>query len=1236
MRYAEPKGRRVVPQSRSRGGAIWRLLLVSISLCSTKTAWSQTDRLRGLVTATDSLSSPIQNARVLIIRAGDRAEYRTSSSPRGYFDTQVADGSGDYLLIVSADGFASARRRVTGAVGSTFTADFRLAPSTATLATVKVTEQASRTPLSANEVRSTVGTQTFQSAGIAGAVSPTDESSMRALAATIPGLSPDGSLLGAQGGLLSLNGLAVSGLRLPRGLRDVTVRSANSEYDPASGGYAGGQIRVEIGAGASDWTAQDLALMVRPSTLAVSDRAASSLGATPSVTQLGYTRNGELLPQRLWMNGGIQATRQTAPDPTVFQSGSAVLGVAGLSADSVRGLALTLSALGIPSNRTSTPGNRVQDEVVAIVRMDSRLYPATTQRSLTMQIGATRDRNAGSAITGASTIGGERRTLSGSVQGQLSGHLDAGKQWIAVTRAGLSFEQIAQRSALVGPSIVVGLRTSNPGGGVTRENVSIGGTPSMEQRTLRAEFAHEQSRVWGQAATLHSTKLGAWSRVDLESANSNPERFGTWVFDSRADLASGSPSSFTRVENVPTGRASVWNGALSLGDQWRPARGVTLLYGVRVDAWRALSQPAASNAVRALPGVPALSSPGGVSFSPRVAFRMRITGDENRDGRGGISLSPTGNRFVVPIGLLSGGIGAFRGTLPTNPFTQASAETGDASVNQRIVCYGADAAVPDWTIAFANSGARSSGCVQTPTAAMSDAGANVSLISPGFTPPLSWRGSLHYAMPARWGVLRIDLLGNLGFNQTSLVDVNAAGKVISTLAGEGLRPLYLDAGGIDSRTGAINAAPSRVSVLYGRVLEWRSDLRARGAQATVSFTPALTSESPHTIELSYTLARALQQYRGFAGGGFGAPTVPEWAASPFDVRHRLQVSLGTTVQLPRQASLVLTSFVRIESGVPFTPVVAGDVSGNGIAFDRAYLPRSEENSALAGALSALAARAPGYVASCLRRGEGRVPERGSCRGPWSADATFQMRFILPGSEVWGESPWRIALHIVNPMAGLDRLVHGPNALRGWGQSVSPDPVLLIPRGFDRAADRFIYDLNAQFGRPRFGAAALRAPMFVTLDISRAIGERFRTQQLARLVRPSRISGQRPSADSIAQVFTGLLGVGNPWAILLDQQEWLLLSKKQISVAIDADARLRVSLDSLFQPLARAVVAGVYAGNDRAASRAVVAAKQFAYEVFWAAGTAAWDLLSAVQRTALDPESQAILTSGSKRLQVYGL
>jgi hypothetical protein len=49
---------------------------------------------------------------------------------------------------------------------------------------------------------------------------------------------------------------------------------------------------------------------------------------------------------------------------------------------------------------------------------------------------------------------------------------------------------------------------------------------------------------------------------------------------------------------------------------------------------------------------------------------------------------------------------------------------------------------------------------------------------------------------------------------------------------------------------------------------------------------------------------------------------------------------------------------------------------------------------------------------------------------------------------------RANLYLQNVLAGVDQLVHGADDLRGWGSPATPDPTLLVPRGFDATAKRF--------------------------------------------------------------------------------------------------------------------------------------------------------------------------------------
>jgi hypothetical protein len=84
----------------------------------------------------------------------------------------------------------------------------------------------------------------------------------------------------------------------------------------------------------------------------------------------------------------------------------------------------------------------------------------------------------------------------------------------------------------------------------------------------------------------------------------------------------------------------------------------------------------------------------------------------------------------------------------------------------------------------------------------------------------------------------------------------------------------------------------------------------------------------------------------------------------------------------------------------------------------------------------------------------------------------------------------VSLAAYNVPAGLDRLLHGAEGQRGWGQSAfgRADDALLYPRGFDQAEQRFVYEVNEQFGdRRRAGRFGRGAPFQVQLSARLAVG-----------------------------------------------------------------------------------------------------------------------------------------------------
>src|SRR5690606_3725294 len=121
----------------------------------------------------------------------------------------------------------------------------------------------------------------------------------------------------------------------------------------------------------------------------------------------------------------------------------------------------------------------------------------------------------------------------------------------------------------------------------------------------------------------------------------------------------------------------------------------------------------------------------------------------------------------------------------------------------------------------------------------------------------------------------------------------------------------------------------------------------------------------------YTLGFARDQGSGsFAGTPTaGNPNVAEWATSGNDRRH----TLNLIAAYPFTPEIELTAHARISSGSPFTPMVRGDVNGDGAYNDRAFIfdPNSAPDTAVAHGIARLLDNVPDRVREC-RSEERRV------------------------------------------------------------------------------------------------------------------------------------------------------------------------------------------------------------------------------------------------------------------------
>ena len=160
-------------------------LLFGIALgASTAAAQSEADVVRGRVT--DDSARAVAGATIMITRGPDRLTQQATTDSSGAFSSRFEQGTGDYLVYVSASGFKTERRRVQRqGTERELVADFKLARDLTVLAAVKVT--AARPERASNDVQPTSpepGSNDKWNEGVNGQVSPTIAGDLNAIAAT--------------------------------------------------------------------------------------------------------------------------------------------------------------------------------------------------------------------------------------------------------------------------------------------------------------------------------------------------------------------------------------------------------------------------------------------------------------------------------------------------------------------------------------------------------------------------------------------------------------------------------------------------------------------------------------------------------------------------------------------------------------------------------------------------------------------------------------------------------------------------------------------------------------------------------------------------------------------------------------------------------------------------------------------------------------------------------------------
>ncbi|MGI8545755.1 MAG: hypothetical protein ACR2M1_00235 [Gemmatimonadaceae bacterium] len=441
-----------------------------------------------------------------------------------------------------------------------------------------------------------------------------------------------------------------------------------------------------------------------------------------------------------------------------------------------------------------------------------------------------------------------------------------------------------------------------------------------------------------------------------------------------------------------------------------------------------------------------------------------------------------------------------------------------------------------------------------------DAAPTVQLFDPSYTAPRSWRANLGYSSSYRQLTYTVEGLYSLNLNQPGRTDLNFSGTERFVTSNEG-RPVFASTSGVVPASGAVSSVEARRISSFGHVMNNLSDRRSTSRQATITLTPTLQTSHPWFVSGGYTLASSRAILGGFDGSTFGSPLQREWARGDLDIRHQFLVQGGYYKKWA-----TLTFFGRLQSGLPFTPMVGSDVNGDGLLNDRAFVfdPARTTDAALARATRSLFASVPGSVRECLTRQLQHAADQNSCEGPWTASLNAQLAFRarLPHSSRYAN----IALALVNPLGGIDQLLHGSDHLRGWGTPSTPDQTLYNIRGFNPSTSTFQYEVNPRFGITRPSATTQRSPFRVTLDIRFDIGTPLGQQQLDRWLKPGRAgrAGPRLTAADLKKRYQR--NVPDPYAEILRESDSLLVTKDQAEAIRKAQTAYKQRVDSAWTSL----------------------------------------------------------------------
>ncbi|MEO6528203.1 MAG: TonB-dependent receptor, partial [Gemmatimonadaceae bacterium] len=545
-------------------------------------AAQQLDVIRGQVTNSDQ--QPIENASVTATSVSGGVNRTARTDRTGHFTITFPGGEGDYFVSFASIGYAPRRFEVKRTADQDIlVADAQLQRMTM-LDTLRATATRGRATRDANTPDLSGTEQSIQSEGVASG----QQGDINAMASSIPGVTPitnaDGdpagfSVLGlsADQNSTTLNGASFGASSVPR---DAAVVSSlvTTPYDVSRGGFSGAQFNLRS-SGGSNYIRRTNSLNLDAPTLQWTDRAARALGQQYSNVSLGGLLAGPIVFDKAFYNLSYQLGRRSNDLRSLVNTDAGGLQATGVAADSVAKLIAIAAAQRIPLTAGRTLDHRLNDQGSLFGSFDFSPPRSSTGTTFNLTLNGNWNRQTPASNLSAElpAHGADRTSWGGGAQGRHTSYVK--NVLLSETTVGVNGSRNYGTPYLTLPNGSVLVNSLFADGTSSVRNLAFGGNGVLgtSSSTLTAEVLNQLS--WFSRNNKHRLKLASELRRDSYDQDQTTNAYGSFGYNSLADLAANRPASFTRTLQPRVQSASQFVAALSLGDSYRRSNDLQIQYG---------------------------------------------------------------------------------------------------------------------------------------------------------------------------------------------------------------------------------------------------------------------------------------------------------------------------------------------------------------------------------------------------------------------------------------------------------------------------------------------------------------------------------------------------------------------------------------------------------------------------------------------------------------------------------